>query len=252
MSVFRQQAARPVLSGTAVWRPWRLFSDGEAGVWYDPSDLSTMWQDAAGTVAAAVDQPVGRILDKSGNGKHATQGTAAARPILRLVGGLYYLEFDGVDDSMVTATAAGLTGPVVTTIGGWLTTTVAAAYRMIWDSNRYSWGNVTDSTHFTTNGLQNYVGPAASITANTRYVVGSVFDAGFDVQHRKNGANNGALLAGSGDGVDADAVFRLGSNPSGANFWTGNIYQLIVIKRALTAQENADAEAYTNTKTGAY
>lgn len=43
-----------------------LFSAGEQGVWYDPSDFSTMFQDAAGTVpVTAVGQPVGLILDKS-------------------------------------------------------------------------------------------------------------------------------------------------------------------------------------------
>lgn len=60
-----------------------LFSAGEQGVWYDPSDLSTMFQDAAGTIpVTAVGQPVGKILDKSGRGNHATQTTTASRPTL--------------------------------------------------------------------------------------------------------------------------------------------------------------------------
>ena len=43
-----------------------LFANGEQGVWYDPSDLSTMFQDSAGaTPVTAVEQPVGLILDKS-------------------------------------------------------------------------------------------------------------------------------------------------------------------------------------------
>lgn len=60
-----------------------LFSAGEQGVWYDPSDMSTMFQDAAGvTPVTAVEQPVGRILDKSGRGNHATQTTATSCPVL--------------------------------------------------------------------------------------------------------------------------------------------------------------------------
>lgn len=60
-----------------------LFSAGEPGVWYDPSDLSTMYQDAAGTIpVTAVGQPVGLILDKSGRGNHANQSTTASRPTL--------------------------------------------------------------------------------------------------------------------------------------------------------------------------
>ena len=43
-----------------------LFASGEQGAWYDPSDLTTMFQDAAGTTpVTGVEQPVGIILDKS-------------------------------------------------------------------------------------------------------------------------------------------------------------------------------------------
>ena len=53
------------------------------GAWFDPSDMSTLYQDAAGTTTVtAVEQPVGKILDKSGNGYHATQSITASRPTL--------------------------------------------------------------------------------------------------------------------------------------------------------------------------
>lgn len=60
-----------------------LFAAGEQGVWYDPSDYTTMFQDSAGTTpVTAVEQPVGKILDKSGRGNHATQATSTKRPVL--------------------------------------------------------------------------------------------------------------------------------------------------------------------------
>lgn len=69
--------------GAAIWDPLTLFAASEQGVWYDPSDLSTMFQDSAGTTpVTAIGDPVGKILDKSGNGKHASQSTAASRPVL--------------------------------------------------------------------------------------------------------------------------------------------------------------------------
>ena len=45
-----------------------MFSAGaEQGLWYDPSDFSTLFQDAAGTTpVTAVEQPVGLVLDKLG------------------------------------------------------------------------------------------------------------------------------------------------------------------------------------------
>ena len=53
------------------------------GAWFDPSDLSTLFQDAAGTTpVTALEQPVGRWLDKSGRGNHATQSITASRPVI--------------------------------------------------------------------------------------------------------------------------------------------------------------------------
>ena len=44
----------------------KLFANGEQGSYQDPNDLSTMFQDAAGTVpVTAAGQPVGLMLDKS-------------------------------------------------------------------------------------------------------------------------------------------------------------------------------------------
>ena len=44
----------------------KLFSNGEQGFFYDPNDLSTMYQDAGRIVpVTAVGQAVGLMLDKS-------------------------------------------------------------------------------------------------------------------------------------------------------------------------------------------
>lgn len=68
---------------TLAQRVSAMFSRGEPGAWYDPSDLSTLFQDAAGTTpVTAVEQPVGRMLDKSGRGNHAVQATTTKRPVL--------------------------------------------------------------------------------------------------------------------------------------------------------------------------
>lgn len=51
------------------WLPTRLFATGESGAWYDPSDLSTLFQDSAGTTpVTTLGQPVGLVLDKSRGG----------------------------------------------------------------------------------------------------------------------------------------------------------------------------------------
>ena len=65
--------------------PAALFTTGVNGAWYDPSDFSTLFQDAAGTVpVTAVGQPVGLMKDKSGRGNHAfnPSGNSANFPVL--------------------------------------------------------------------------------------------------------------------------------------------------------------------------
>ena len=53
------------LSSGPNFSPASLFSNGELGGWWDPSDLSTLYQDAAGTTpVTAVEQAVGLMLDK--------------------------------------------------------------------------------------------------------------------------------------------------------------------------------------------
>ena len=83
-----------------------IFTNNEQGFAYDPNDLTTMFQDDAGTVpVTGAGQSVGFIQDKSGNNNHAYQTTSASRPILRqnAVTGAYYLEFDGSDDFLQTS-----------------------------------------------------------------------------------------------------------------------------------------------------
>lgn len=53
--------AKPSLASQVA----RLFARGEQGAWYDPSDLSTLFQDAAGTIpVTGAGHPVGLMLDK--------------------------------------------------------------------------------------------------------------------------------------------------------------------------------------------
>lgn len=72
---------RTTVRGASAFSPASLFSGGEQGGWYDYSDMSTLFQDSAGsTPVTAVEQPIGRVLDKSGRGNHLIQATSAARP----------------------------------------------------------------------------------------------------------------------------------------------------------------------------
>ena len=90
----------------------KLFANNEQGFVYDPNDLSTMFQDAAGTVpVTAVGQRVGLMKDKSERGNHATQTASLARPILRDTP--RRIDFDVLYDKLITKLPAQLTGCTV-------------------------------------------------------------------------------------------------------------------------------------------
>jgi hypothetical protein len=95
------------------FNPSALFAFGEQGAWYDPSDITTLFQDNAGTVpVTAAGQSVGLMLDKSGRGNHATQANLAQRPLYQTSPDR--LVVDKIDDRLiVTVPTGGFNGTMV-------------------------------------------------------------------------------------------------------------------------------------------
>lgn len=148
--------------GNPDLRVKNLFRNGQQGIWYDPSDFRTMFQDSAGTTpVTAVGQPVGRILDKSGNGNHLLQSTTTRRPILRQdANGKFYLEHDGIDDYMNVA--FGFSQPM---------TRVSVFKQISWTFPRYIFGAPTNSACVL---FQNGTSPHASVNAGVAFLVNNL------------------------------------------------------------------------------
>ena len=82
-------------------------------VFYDPSDLSTLFQDSDMTIpVTAGGQAVGALRDKSGNGHHLTQADPASRPTYHTDGARHWLTFDGGDDYLGGGIVHGATRSV--------------------------------------------------------------------------------------------------------------------------------------------
>ena len=89
-------------------QPWQVVDlfGGAAGYWLDISDEATLFQTgtrvAPGVPVTAIGEPVGLVLDKSGNQSDFTQAAAASRPTYQIDDdGFPYLLFDGVDDFLI-------------------------------------------------------------------------------------------------------------------------------------------------------
>lgn len=81
--------------------PVSLFS-GEGGLVLDMSNAATRFQDRAGTIPAAIGDPLGKLLDRSPNADHVTAWKDSGRPIVTEVNGKVCARFDGIDDGLVS------------------------------------------------------------------------------------------------------------------------------------------------------
>ena len=248
---------------TAPFSPQALFSTGDSGVWLDVSDVSSLFQNSDGTVAAVVGQPVGYVTDKSGNGNHAIQATSIKRPTLQQSGDLYYLDFaggQGLQVASLTLTATdkithftghrkiGTVNSVllehsanaVTTNG---TFSVSAPQN---DTNKYlvaATGTVRSSNNV---NADEYNEPFTGVLTVTADIVGDLLVG------RINGTEvfNDTGDMGTGNFSAAEPL-NIGARNSGATLqFTGFLYQLLVRGKVSSTSEITSTEQYVAEKTG--
>ena len=234
--------------------PASLFAGGTEGAWYDPSDLSTLFQDSAGTTpVTASGQPVGKMLDKSGNGNHATQATSSKRPTYTEGGGLSWLAFDGVDDAM-EGPGLGVTSSALTMLYS-ATQSGGSAVDLIFGventaQNRFQ--NFTDNSGTRETGM--VVGGVNSFTRygdpSVNQIAGAVWN-GSNVQNYINGAASGATYSLSGSMDLTEGTVYIGKSPRVSSFlFTGIFRGGLLINRELSAEEVINFSAYLAAKSG--
>jgi hypothetical protein len=189
--------------------PGSLFANSEQGVWYDPSDMATLFQDAAGTTpVTAVEQPVGLILDKSGRGNHASQSTSTARPVLSARYNLLTRteEFDDAawSKSSVTVTANAFAAPDGTTTADKVISNNANTAHYIFQSVTKAASNVS------------YRAQVRIKAAGYNYGVFAVYGSSINNQAQSggfdliNGTIAGPTIAGSGFTALSSSIESIG------------------------------------------
>ena len=248
---------RHALSQGGGFSPSQLFAASEPGFWYDPSDLTSMYQGRTGTTAAAVGSPVGQILDKSGNDNHAVAVSDAGRAILRQSGSLYYLEYDGVDDGYVTPTITPGTDKVQVFAGvrklgsgGMIAETSAAAG----GNNGSAYILAATETYAVRSGGTAFATPTTGATfaaPSTNVLTGLGDISGDRATLRVDGAQVAQSTADQGTGNYLAYPLYIGRRGGTSLPFNGYEYGLIVrFGPNLDAATLAKAEAYMARKTG--
>ena len=282
-----------------------LFKNGEQGFWLDPSDFSTMYQDAAGTIpVTAIEQPVGLILDKRlglVRGPELVVDQYPDNP------GSWFVGANTSVSVVASQTRFVAGGVAIATINNWFgikgAATAGSVYEISFDATWVSGGNLSVGSGYTqwpffTPAQNQGVKQRYILTIRTQYAIlegracfsgeaGAVWDID-NVSCREIPGNHFAqptstarpLLKFDGtnyylqfDGVDDSLATTFGaalggsctvarSVPStGAQILTGQTIGttftetttscgVIVIDRALTAPETATVTAYLNGKAG--
>lgn len=245
--------------------PLSMFAAGEQGAWYDPSDLTSMFQDTAGTVpVTAAGQTVARINDKSGRGNHRTQATGLSQPILQQdASGRYHLLYDGSNDFM-TATIDMAAADSMALVFGIRKLSDAAAAIFIEASS-----GLTGSGAYAVNAP---TGASATINARSRGTVTSdaiytnaavaapvtlvaSMDADISADRnilRINGAQVATSATDQGTGNYGSHTVYFGRRSGTSNPFNGREYGIIIRGGTSTAAQIAAMETWMNAKTGAF
>ena len=224
--------------------PADLFAGGELGMWLDPSDMSTLFQDMNGNLPAAIGMPVGRINDKSGGGWNIIQGTSSARPILQQdAGGRLYLQFDGVNDRMFSPTFA---------LGsGW--DRVSAIRQTNWLNGRRLFGGggtagiLQQTSANPTLGL--FDGSIAAANAQAPLGTAAVIFERHAGASSLLAVNNGAPVSGNPGSNQATSV-SLGADPAGTSAAAFHFYGFCLVKPTLSEAQLGALRSFYAAKAG--
>ena len=92
--------------------PIDLFLNGEQGLWWDASSTNYMTQDSAGTIPVTIaTDPVGLMVDRTGNGNDGVQATTSLKPLYQTTPSR--IVFDKVDDQLGTTLTAAINGTAI-------------------------------------------------------------------------------------------------------------------------------------------
>lgn len=231
---------------TAGFNPLTL----SPALWFDAADASTLFDATTGGSLVAPDGSIARWEDKSGNARHATQGTVLSRPQRKtsIQNGRDVVRFDGTNDFLVHTLA----------INGGNHTTFVVGKR----SGGASWGYFFQAAA-PSQSVSCWIFARSNVSTQWGTFIGGSYRAsGFDaasfciMQAEYNGTamstrhNGGSLVTNTGAIYTGDIAERrvIGGYSSGIDLLNGDIAEIISFTSVLSASDRAQVERYLASK----
>ena len=232
-------------------------ADADGSVWFVVYGIPTV-------IGQTIDVDFMSVKELPGN--HASQATAAKRPVLQQDGnGKYYLAFDGVDDSLSTA-AIDFTATDKMSVFSGMTVLGTSLFGSLYGNGvandagtqgkfaMYAPGASATNARMDLGGVSANNQIAFPFSTGTALVVAQLIDT--STSPYQKGRKNGVQVAQSTTDVGgqnfANAQFKVGDLAwlGGVSNFNGRIYALIVLGRLATTQEITDTETWVASKTG--
>lgn len=267
----QSQTSKSVILSGAVTAIGRWASVGAASpaaispkFWYDPSDVSTLFQDDAGTVPVTQPgDPVGKMLDKSGNGFHLTQTNSARRPLWQLDSdGRAYLQFSGTGQNLQNASVTF--GASEVTLFAACRKDVAVSSQNIVELNtdyanaagsfRISGYNAADQFRLASYGNSSSTYAELYVTGGASPVVLTLQAsiAAPSLKARRQGVLQSETTTSQASGTYTSSMLVIGARSAGTFSLTGRIYGVIAYPALLVAADVKAVEDWLNQRCGAF
>jgi hypothetical protein len=192
-------------------------------------------------------------VDKSGNKNNATQATGANQPLFKtnMSGGLPAIEFDGVNDFMLTTNTLTVGDNTIFVVQKILT--VADTRLLFWYSgggNGFYFLNGQDGASGGNGGSVDFFTP-------TNFIYNTALSTGFYITSRKrasttatlykNGVSQASAACNSGNLIGA---ICLGGANGASACGNNDICEVLVYRRALSDAERSTIDTYLKNKWG--
>lgn len=228
---------------------------------FDPLTLSPVafyspagpfYSDAAGTIQVTTDGAMVRIWnDISGNNRHAIAASAGTRGTLRVSGGKTWVEFDGIDDNLISGSVFSFTAANPMAVAAAVRPDQTTGNRHPFGVGTFSGGGLRDIAQGSS--LWQFSGFAADYVTAVASTVGSDFrhtirlrTSGSSVRYVLNGSATTGSTTGTLNNI-TNQTSRIGvapGDPTPTTLFAGRVYGGIIFNTDLSDADMTNVDSY--------